>query len=129
MLQRAETESYGGSWGFVTGSKQGTETVAQVVAREVLEETGMKPESIWATEHTIQFYEPEVDKIWVLPTVVAVVPTDLDVKLNYENCDFRWTAPSKAKHMVSWKNLMHSIDMIVDELEIFPAKNWVEIHP
>ena len=38
LLQRAETETYGGSWGFVTGSKRGEETIAQAVAREVLEE-------------------------------------------------------------------------------------------
>ncbi|HOP07586.1 MAG TPA: NUDIX domain-containing protein [candidate division Zixibacteria bacterium] len=129
LLQRSESETYGGTWGFVTGSKRSTETVAQVVTREIKEETGMAPSSIWATEHTIQFYEPEEDTIWVLPTIVAVVPEDAEVTLNPENCAYRWTTPHKARHMVTWKNLITSIDLIVDELEIFPAKNWVEIKP
>ena len=35
VLKRAESESYGGYWGFMTGGKSGDETVAQVVVREM----------------------------------------------------------------------------------------------
>ncbi len=129
LLQRAQTETYAGTWGFVTGLKGGYETVAQLVKREIEEETGLTPESIWATEHTIQFYEPEEDAIWILPTVVAVVAEDAVVKLNVENSDFKWTMAHTAKHMVTWKNLRQSIDLIMDELELFPARNWIQIKP
>ena len=127
ILQRAETESYGGYWGFMTGGKQGTETVAQVVVRELREETGLVPQSMWATEYLVQFYEPEFDKIWILPLIVAVVPADCEVKLSAENGDFRWLPPGKAQRLVTWKNLERMIEAVTDELDIFPARNWVQI--
>lgn len=127
VLQRAPGESYGGFWGFVTGGKRATETVSQVVLRELKEETGLKPLSMWATEYVVHFYEPEYDKIWILPVIVAVVDTDSSVQLSEENSDYRWLPAAKAKRLVSWKNLERMIEEITDELEIFPARNWVQL--
>lgn len=129
LLKRAKQESYAGTWGFVTGSKQGNETVAQVVVREVVEETGLTPLKIWATEYLVQFYEPEYDKIWILPLIVAVVSSDAEVRLSEENCDFEWFRAPRAKRRVNWKNLMQAIDNITEELEVYPSHNWVEIKP
>jgi 8-oxo-dGTP pyrophosphatase MutT (NUDIX family) len=127
ILQRAETESYGGFWGFMTGGKRDDETVAQVVVRELNEETGLKPKSMWATEYLVQFYEPEYDSIWILPLIVAVVDENENVVLSNENSDFKWLDANNAKHLVSWKNLVDSVDNLSEELELFPARNWVEI--
>ncbi len=128
VLQRSEEESYGGYWGFMTGGKQGNETVAQVVLREMKEETGLVPDSMWATEYIVHFYEPEYDKIWILPLIVAVVAPESEVVLSSENTHFRWLPPLKAKHLVSWKNLEKAIEEVTEELEIFPARNWVQIN-
>lgn len=127
ILRRADNESYGGFWGFVTGGKKGDETVAQVVIRELQEEISIRPASMWATEYLIQFYEPEFDKIWVLPLIVAVVDPASEVVLSSENSDYRWLAADRAKHLVSWKNLVRAIDDVVEELEMFPARNWVQV--
>lgn len=127
VLKRAEGESYAGYWGFMTGGKRGDETVAQVVVRKLKEETSLQPISMWATEYLVQFYEPEYDTIWILPLIVAVVSEKAEVKLSPENSEYRWLAAEKARHLVSWKNLVNAIDNITDELEIFPARNWVEI--
>lgn len=127
ILKRAEKESYGGFWGFMTGGKQEAETVAQVAVRELNEETKLKPKSLWATEHLIQFYEPEYDSIWILPLIVAVVDDKTKVILSDENSEYRWLRAPRAKHKVSWKNLANAIDLISEELEIFPARTWVQI--
>jgi 8-oxo-dGTP pyrophosphatase MutT (NUDIX family) len=127
VLRRADNESYGGCWGFMTGSKQGNETVAQLVERELHEETGLKAQSMWATEYLVQFYEPEYDRIWILPVIVVVVPTSARVVLSAENSEFEWLSATKAKRKVTWKNLLRAIDDVAEELEIFPARNWVEI--
>ncbi len=129
VLKRAEGESYGGYWGFMTGGKKGSETVAQVVVRELKEETGLKPDSIWASEYLVQFYEPEFDTIWILPLIVAVVHEGSEVELSPENCEYRWLTAEKARHLVSWNNLVRAIDNISNELDIFPARNWVQINP
>lgn len=127
VLRRADGESYGGCWGFMTGSKQGNETVAQLVVRELNEETGLSPQSMWATEYLVQFYEPEYDRIWILPVIVVVVPSSARVTLSAENSESVWLVASQAKRKVSWKNLVRAIDDVAEELEIFPARNWVEI--
>jgi len=127
LLQRAETETYSGSWGFVTGGKKGKETIAQAVAREVKEETGLTDIRMFATEYLVQFYEPENDKIWILPLIVVVVPSDAQVVLSAENQDSVWLKPHRARHRASWKNLERAVDDIEEELELFPARNWVEI--
>lgn len=129
ILKRAETESYGGFWGFLTGGKEGDETVAQVVKREMKEEINISPESIWATEYLVQFYEPEYDAIWILPVIVAIVDNEDKVELSSENSDYRWVELTKARFMLSWKNQIQVTRMISDELEIFPSRNWVEIFP
>lgn len=127
LVQRAAGEYYGGYWGFVTGGKMGQETVAQVVVRELKKELALAPLSMWATEYVVHFYEPEYDKIWMLPLIVAVVESESEVKLSEENSDFRWLPSGKARHLVSWKNLERMIEEVTDELAIFPARNWVQI--
>jgi 8-oxo-dGTP pyrophosphatase MutT (NUDIX family) len=127
LVQRAETESYPGCWGFVTGTKEGNETAAQIVARELKEEVGLTAERLWSTEYLIQFYEPEFDQIWILPLIVAVVSRDSAVTLTAENSGFAWLYAHKARKLVSWKNLVKAIEDITDELEVYPAKTWVEI--
>lgn len=127
ILKRAENESYGGCWGFLTGGKRNSETVAQVVIREMKEETNLKPNSMWATEYLVQFYEPEFDTIWILPLIVAIVDSDSKVKLSPENSKYVWLPTQKAKHRVSWRNLVQAIGDVTEELEVYPARNWVQI--
>lgn len=127
LVQRAETESYPGCWGLVTGGKEEDETAAQTVVRELKEEVGLVPERMWSTEYLIEFYEPEYDQIWVLPLIVAVVHVDAKIELTPENSDFKWLYPFKAKKLVSWKNLATAIENVTEELEVYPAKTWVEI--
>ncbi|MEA2031027.1 MAG: NUDIX domain-containing protein [candidate division Zixibacteria bacterium] len=128
LLKRSPNESYGNFWGFITGGKRGNETIAQCVEREMQEEIGLAPSNMWATEYIIQFYEPENDKIWILPLIVADLEEDAKIVLSEENIEYRWLLPNKAKRLVSWKNLVRAIDDITEELEIFPARNWVQIH-
>jgi len=127
VFQRAESETYAGCWTFLTGQKQDGETVAQAVAREIKYATGFTNIRMFATEYLVQFYEPENDKIWILPLIVVVVPTDAQSVLSSENQQALWLTSRSAKHRVSWRNLVRAIDDISDELEVFPAKNWVEI--
>ena len=127
LLERAGTETYSGTWGVITGRKHEGETMAQAVTREVTDEIGLAEIRMFATEHLIQYYEPENDKIWILPLIVTVVPSASDVVLSAENEDFVWLLPHRARHRVTWKNLERAIEEVVDELELYPARNWVEI--
>jgi dATP pyrophosphohydrolase len=127
MVRRADSETYPGLWGFVTGSKEGNETVPQLAIRELAEETGLIPERLWASEHCMQFYEPTVDRVWVLPVIVAVVSPGAAVRLCHENCEYRWVSGVEAVGLAIWKNLQEAISDIDLELQTYPAPNWVEL--
>jgi dATP pyrophosphohydrolase len=127
ILKRAETESHPGCCGFLTGGKHGNETVAQVVVREMAEETGLTPTAMWSTEYVVHFYEPEFDAIWILPLIVAVVEPNAQVMLSPENSEYQWLSAEKAKRWVSWRNLVHAIDDVSEELAVYPARNWVQL--
>ena len=127
VLQRAETGSYPGNWGLLTGRKESNEVVAQIVARELPERLSLTVRRIWSTEHVIRFYEPEFDQIWMLPLIVAIVDADAKVILQSEHSSFRWLDPFRAKRQVTWKNLYRAIENIAEELEVYPAHTWVEL--
>jgi len=127
MLRRAESESYPGFWGFLTGGRKDNESVPQIAVRELKEETGLMAESLWATEYVFQFYEPTVDKIWLLPVLVAVVSAEARIRLSEENSECRWLAEGEAIKLAPWKNLKKAVRDISEELSHYPADNWVEL--
>ena len=127
LLQRAEKETYPGFWGLLTGGREDEETVPELAVREMAEETGLRPDSLWASEYCVQFYEPTVDRVWILPVIVAVVSDDADVGLSEENRAFRWLLPKEAVDLVFWKNLKTVIADLAEELRNFPSPNWVEL--
>jgi dATP pyrophosphohydrolase len=127
MLRRAEGETYPGYWGLLTGSREGEETVPQLACRELAEETGLVPESLWASEYCVHFYEPTVDKLWILPVIVAVVAPEAEVRLSAENSQYQWASIPAAAKLAVWKNLVTVIGNLAPELEAFPAPNWVRL--
>jgi dATP pyrophosphohydrolase len=127
ILKRAENETYPGFWGFLTGCRQGNETVPQLAVRELDEETGLRPTRLWATEYIVHFYEPTVDKIWILPVLVAEVPAEAEVKLSGENADFRWLLPDEAKVLIDWQNVLEVLENLSLEIEGYPPSNWIKL--
>lgn len=127
ILRRAKGETYPGFWGFLTGCRSGDETVPQLAVRELHEETGLRPDRLFATESTVQFYEPTVDKVWILPVLVAVVDAEAEPELGKENDEFRWLLPNEAKILIDWQNLLVTLEDISRELEGYPPANWSEL--
>ena len=127
VLQRTDTGSYPGCWGLLTGRKEKYEVVAQIVERELRARVGLTAQRIWASEYLIHFYEPEFDQIWIMPLIVAVVDADAKVILQSEHAAYRWLDPYRAKKQVTWKNLVRAIEEMAEELEVYPARTWVEL--
>jgi dihydroneopterin triphosphate diphosphatase len=127
LLCRAAGSIYAGHWGLVSGTKQEGETTPQVALREIAEETGLRPRSLWATEYVIQFYEPLNDEVWVLPVFLAVVDDNAEPTLCHENSGYVWADLNTATATVSWRNTAAILGYIFDELSRMPAKNWKQI--
>ncbi len=127
LVERANTETYKGFWGFVSGSIESGETVAQVALRELIEETSLRPQALYATEYLIQFFEPTAEAIWLLPLVVAIVDVDAEVRLCSENSAFAWVGPDDARKLLRWKNVVRTIEDLNDDLRQYPAPSWVRL--
>ena len=127
LLQRGDDETYPRTWGLLTGTRRRDETAAELAARELAEETGLTAESLWATEHVIHFYEPTVDRIWVLPVVAAVVDSGGRVRLSGENRAFLWLSFEQGRRRVSWRNLVEVLRCLEDETAAFPHPTWVRL--
>ncbi len=127
IVKRSESETYPGRIGFVTGMSDDSETVTRTAIRELAEETGLTANSLWTTEHLIQFYEPYSDSIWFLPVLVAIVNSESKVSLCPENCEYFWLDYRKAQQKVNWKNLVHILNELQEELERFPASSWIAL--
>lgn len=89
LLQRAGNYLHG-AWSYVAGHVEPGETGWQAAHRELVEETALIPDHLYATSFCEQFYAAADDCIEVVPAFVAMVAADAEVRLNGEHSAFRW---------------------------------------
>jgi len=93
-----------GFWCHVAGKVEEGELAWEAFLRELLEETGLAPDSLHSGEFLEQFYEPRQNLIEIIPVFVARVAPDAEVSLNEEHSAFRWCALEEAKALVPFPN-------------------------
>lgn len=89
LMQRA-SEYLRGVWSYVAGHIEPDETGWQAAIRELHEETGLAPQTLFATSFCEQFYDSGNDCVMVVPAFVARVSDDCVVQLNSEHSAWRW---------------------------------------
>jgi 8-oxo-dGTP pyrophosphatase MutT (NUDIX family) len=92
----------GGFWQGVTGKIEKGESPLQAAARETLEETGLQPIEVLATDYIHVYYHPKSDKTRREPTFRARV-SDGEVILSKEHDMFEWVSFDKALTMLRWE--------------------------
>lgn len=88
LLRRADTLR--GIWMGAAGRVEADETGWQAAVRELREETGLVPRTLYAVDTVEQFYNIPRDRIVVLPVFLALVGAGADVRLNEEHDAFAW---------------------------------------
>lgn len=114
LMKRSEEEIYPGLWQMVSGKIKNGEPAFKAALREILEETGLKPERFWTVPNVNSFYSPEGDYISMLPVFAAKVSDGSDVKISSEHSDYRWENPETAKKLLAWPGQRRSVDVIVE---------------
>ncbi len=90
ILRRADDEEiYPGVWQFVTGTLNDGETAVQCAVRELKEETGLVPETVWNVPYVGRFFNPYTDEVNFSP-VFAVETGRGNVELSHEHDDYLW---------------------------------------
>lgn len=89
LLRRAGSYLHG-AWSYVAGHLEANETLWQCALRELAEETGLRPQALYAADSCEQFYDAQNDCVQVVPAFVALLGADASVRLNREHDAFRW---------------------------------------
>ena len=91
-----------GTWQMVTGGIEEGETASQAALREIQEETGLVPQSLYSADVVETFYMKSLDKITFVPVFVAFVE-QMEVSLSPKEHDaYEWLSLEEAKDRLVW---------------------------
>lgn len=116
LLRRAPDRTLGGIWQPVTGGIEKRETAWRAAAREVLEETALRPIRWWALEHLTSFYDPARDAVRMVPVFAAEVAWTDPVTLSKEHDRYAFVSPAAASRRVLWGTQRRAIAAVRDEV-------------
>jgi len=111
LLKRKSKYMYG-LWQQVSGKIKKGETGWQAAIREIKEETGLVPESLYSADVVESFYEANQNCVNIIPVFVAFVGGDSKVVLSSEHSEYKWLAAEEAIEHVSFPLQKMAIDLI-----------------
>ncbi len=98
-----------GSWQMVTGGIAKGETASQAAYREIQEETGLIPSSLYSADAVETFYLHHQNKVIFAPVFVAFVKT-MNVQLSAEEHDaYEWLSFEEARKRLIWAEQQRTI--------------------
>jgi 8-oxo-dGTP pyrophosphatase MutT (NUDIX family) len=116
MLRRAKDEElYPGIWQFVSGELNTGEPGKEGALRELKEETGFVPLSLWVVPHVNVFYDARFDSVNLDPVFAARVAAGSEPKLSAEHDEYQWCGLEDAVRTLTWHGQREAL-RIVHEL-------------
>lgn len=110
LLRRAPGGRSPGSWEAVHGHLDDGEAPEAGALREVVEETGLRPERLYNLSRVESFYLQGRGEVALVPVFVAVVPRDASVRLSPEHDAAEWLPATEAAARASWPRSRRAID-------------------
>src|SRR6266550_3143526 len=107
-LQRAADGKRPGSWETVYGKIDAREKPEKAAVRELREETGLEPESLYNVTVS-SFYLHATGTIEMCITFAAFVSEDADVTLSEEHQRFEWLSLDDACKRFTWPREAHAL--------------------
>lgn len=108
VLQRAADGKRPNSWETVYGKIDSREKPEKAAMRELREETGLKPESLYNVTVS-SFYLHANNTIQMCLTFAAFVAADADVELSEEHQRFEWLTLERACERFTWPREAHAL--------------------
>lgn len=112
LIRRSPERSLAGVWQPVTGGIERGESAMEAAAREVHEETGLRPIRWWALEYMAMFYDAARDHVRVAPVFAAEVAWADPVKLSHEHDRYAFLPMAKAREQVLWATQRRALEAI-----------------
>ena len=101
LLKRSENQIYPGIWQCVTGKIITGEKPQEAACRELKEETGLTPNSIWTVDQVNHFFEAEQDRINLIP-VFGVEVVSSNITLSPEHTEYKWCSVDEGADLMLW---------------------------
>lgn len=128
IMKRSSGRMYDGIWHCVHGKIREGEPAWQAARRELKEETGLIPVSMWTADTMSSFYEADSDRVNLVPVFAVEVEEGSCPVLSEEHSEYQWLDSDRASDMTAWKNHAEAIRTIDKMMrEDFPQKKWLEI--
>ncbi len=115
VMKRAPHIRLGGSWQMVSGTIEKKEKAYEGAARELFEETGLRPLHFYQASFVNRFYLAATDEIMLTPVFAAEVAADAKVKLSEEHTEFLWVTPEEAQQRYPWPGQRESLRVIREQ--------------
>jgi len=112
LIRRCSKHLYG-NWQMVSGTSEQNEKAIDTAIREMHEETGLTPKSLYTGDFVEMFYESRRDMILFIPVFIAFV-TGLDtVTLSPSEHDaYQWVGYTQAREILEFENQKICLDKI-----------------
>ena len=111
ILKRAQTKIYEHLWQGVAGKIEKTEKAWEAAIRELKEETGLIPVSMFVADHVSRFYETHGDRVNLTPVFGIEVGSEI-ISLSSEHSDFKWVDYDVACSYLVWKGQKKGITVV-----------------
>jgi dATP pyrophosphohydrolase len=128
QLRRRSDDYLGGTWQIVRGRCEGDELAWRAALRELQEETSLQPREFYKLSLMEQFYLVPGETVWHVPSFVAVVDRDAEVRLNGEHEAYRWIPRERidAESMWAGERIVLA-EIFRDILDDGPAKPHLRV--
>jgi dATP pyrophosphohydrolase len=111
LLKRAKG-AFRGQWTLVSGRIEAGEKAWQAAVREVREETGLKPITIYTSGTTDLFYNPAEEVMEMVPVFVVRVAAQDPVTLDDAHEDHAWLPLPRAIDSVAFPGQRRALESI-----------------
>ena len=115
LLHRAPGRIFPGIWQPVTGGLESGERIVDGALRELMEETGIRPqgiETLYGLDQVNIFHADHIDMLQAEAVFAAELRAGVEAALSEEHDEQRWVSPTEAAEMVLWPAYRAAIGQI-----------------
>lgn len=127
LVMRRTLQPLNGVWSLVTGHVDNGETASQAAYREVVEETGLTPTTLYSANFCDQWYNTQLNLIEIVPVFVAYVDGKVDVELNHEHSELKWLDIEAAIAHVPFHGHKTALGHIRDTFIANTPPDWLKV--
>lgn len=111
---------------MIGGKVEEDEKAFEAGLRELKEETKTIPRTFWTLPSVNQFYNPNSDKIHLIPAFAAELSPTTSITLNHEHIDFKWIREEQISEYINWpeqQRLMRLLISVITENKLL--NEWI----